>query len=332
MDISKASNFERFIFDLMQGDAKRVRELFHKVETQGGFDLSGKPGSDGDEFKQVEKYGFKSGKSTHADRVQTIRDVADDYGIVIDTHTADGIKVAREFMEPGVPMIVLETALAAKFNETILEALGHVMPIKLSDITLADKGVGLVIVDEVNGFATVGAGYLAPPVENEQVTRMVQETDRLAREFTKRRWPIFAFLDTHVPGKAEPPYPPHCEAGTGEEHLVLQVHERLHGYKAEEPAFGADEGDIVVKFLFLPGRDDGEERWSETDGGTRLACPRAPAPGEHTDGCSFRKEVQNHLVGNFPGIGTDAFSRDAMIGCKNIDSFGNRIRKTLLTD
>ena len=108
-------------------------------------------------------------------------------------------------------------------SETILTALGHVMPIKLSDLKLSKKGVGLVIVDEVNGFATVGAGYLAPPVENEQVTQMIQETNRLAREFTKHHWPIFAFLDTHIPGKAEPPYPPHCEAGTGEEHLVPEL-------------------------------------------------------------------------------------------------------------
>ena len=125
MDISKASNFERFIYDLVGRDPARVRALFTKVETDGGFDLSGKPGSDGDEFKQVAQYGFKSGKSTHDERVQTIRDVADDYGIVIDTHTADGIKVAKEYLEKGVPMIVLETALAAKFNETILEALGE---------------------------------------------------------------------------------------------------------------------------------------------------------------------------------------------------------------
>src|SRR5450830_1230361 len=124
MDISKASNFERFVFDLVGRDADRTRALFQKVETHGGFDLSGKPGSDGDEFKLVAKYGFKSGKSTHQDRLDTIRDVADDYGITIDTHTADGIKVAREHLEPNVPMIVLETALAAKFNETILEALG----------------------------------------------------------------------------------------------------------------------------------------------------------------------------------------------------------------
>jgi threonine synthase len=124
MDISKASNFERFVYDLVGRDAERTHALFRKVDTHGGFDLSGKPGSDGDEFKQVTRFGFASGRSTHNDRLDTIRDVADDYDITIDTHTADGIKVAREHMAPRVPMIVLETALAAKFNETILEALG----------------------------------------------------------------------------------------------------------------------------------------------------------------------------------------------------------------
>jgi threonine synthase len=124
MDISKASNFERFIYDLLGQDGERVRALFGKVETQGGFDLSGGPGSDGDEFKKVAAFGFQSGKSTHKDRLDTIRDVQDDYDISIDPHTADGIKVACEHMVKGVPMIVLETAQAAKFNETILEALG----------------------------------------------------------------------------------------------------------------------------------------------------------------------------------------------------------------
>ncbi|MBK1891545.1 threonine synthase [Undibacterium sp. 14-3-2] len=125
MDISKASNFERFIFDLLDGDADRVKALFGKVETAGGFDLSGQPGSDGDEFKKVARFGFQSGKSVHADRLNTIRQVEKNYGITIDTHTADGIKVALEHIENGVPMIVLETALPAKFNETIREALGR---------------------------------------------------------------------------------------------------------------------------------------------------------------------------------------------------------------
>jgi threonine synthase len=125
MDISKASNFERFICDLLAGDTARVASLFRKVDTAGGFDLSGKPGSDGDEFAKVAHFGFASGRSTHADRLATIRDADARYGLTVDTHTADGIKVAREQIEEGIPMIVLETALPAKFNETIREALGR---------------------------------------------------------------------------------------------------------------------------------------------------------------------------------------------------------------
>lgn len=124
MDISKASNFERFVYDLLGKDSVRVNKLFKQIESKGFFDLSGKPGSDGDEFAQVGGFGFESGKSTHADRLETIRFVQKEYGIMIDTHTADGLKVAREHQQKGIPMIVLETAQAAKFNETIFEALG----------------------------------------------------------------------------------------------------------------------------------------------------------------------------------------------------------------
>jgi threonine synthase len=123
MDISKASNFERFVYDLIGRDAERLHALFKKVETHGGFDLSGKPGSDGGEFAKVLEYGFVSGKSVHADRVATIRDLHARHGVTIDPHTADAVKVARAHLTPGVPMIVLETALPAKFNDTIREAL-----------------------------------------------------------------------------------------------------------------------------------------------------------------------------------------------------------------
>ncbi len=162
MDISKASNFERFVFDLVGRDSERTHALFRKVDTHGGFDLSGAPGADGDEFKRVRDYGFVSGKSTHEDRLDTIRMVADDYGIVIDTHTADGIKVAREHLAPGVPMIVLETALAAKFNATILEALGTdaERPAGFEDIeTLAQKFVVMrANVDEMKTFIAAHTG------------------------------------------------------------------------------------------------------------------------------------------------------------------------------
>jgi nicotinamidase-related amidase len=105
----------------------------------------------------------------------------------------------------------------------LVSQLRATMPIRMEPLTVGAQNTGLVIVDEVNGFATVGAGYLAPPVPNAQVTQMVDETDRLARAFSEQKRPILAFLDTHVPGKPEPPYPPHCEAGTGEENLVPKL-------------------------------------------------------------------------------------------------------------
>jgi threonine synthase len=120
MDISKASNFERFVFDLLGRDAARTRDLFKaQLEANGFFQLS--PA----EFERIAGYGFVSGTSTHADRLATIRSTWQQSGVMIDTHTADGLKVAREYLEPGVPMIVLETALPAKFSETIVEALGR---------------------------------------------------------------------------------------------------------------------------------------------------------------------------------------------------------------
>lgn len=102
----------------------------------------------------------------------------------------------------------------------LMGSVAEAMPIALSRFDPAAQATGLVVVDEVNGFATVGAGNLAPAAPNAQVARMVEETDRLARRFQSAGWPILAFLDTHEPGKPEPPYPPHCEAGTGEEELV----------------------------------------------------------------------------------------------------------------
>ena len=120
MDISKASNFERFIFDLVGRDAARTAQMFKDVDTKNGFDLSADP-----VFKKIQDYGFVSGKSVHTDRLKTIRNVHDVYGVLIDTHTADGVKVAREHLRSNVPMLVLETALPIKFAQTIEEAIGQ---------------------------------------------------------------------------------------------------------------------------------------------------------------------------------------------------------------
>jgi threonine synthase len=122
MDISKASNFERFVFDLLGRDGARIKSLFGDALARVGFfDLEAHPA-----FSQAAaRYGFDSGKSTHADRLATIKDTWERHGMMIDTHTADGVKVAREHVQTGVPMIVLETALPIKFAETIVEATGR---------------------------------------------------------------------------------------------------------------------------------------------------------------------------------------------------------------
>ena len=121
MDISKASNFERFVFDLLGRDGDKTKSLFHdQLNQHGSFDLSG----DAAFADAATRYGFASGKSTHDDRIDTILDTYMRFDSIIDTHTADGVKVARQHLQPGVPMIVLETALPIKFAETIEEAIG----------------------------------------------------------------------------------------------------------------------------------------------------------------------------------------------------------------
>ncbi len=120
MDISKASNFERFVFDLVGRDPQVIRALWARVDAGGSFDIAATP-----YFAALPQFGFVSGKSLHADRLATIRAVYERHGVIVDTHTADGLKVAAEKRLPGETMVVLETAMPAKFEETIVEALGR---------------------------------------------------------------------------------------------------------------------------------------------------------------------------------------------------------------
>jgi threonine synthase len=146
MDISKASNFERFVFDLLGRDGARVKALFGEaLHKEGRFDL----GADPVFADAASRYGFVSGKSTHADRLATIKDTFERFGVMIDTHTADGVKVAREHLSPATPMIVLETALPIKFAETIVEALGRQpdRPAKFDGIEALPKRVQVMPAD-----------------------------------------------------------------------------------------------------------------------------------------------------------------------------------------
>jgi len=120
MDISKASNFERYIYELVGRDGARVRDLWRRLDADGEVDLANSP-----YWPRVAESGFVSGRSTHADRLATIRDVYGKYRVMIDPHTADGVHVGLAYREPGVPLVCLETALPVKFAPTIREALGR---------------------------------------------------------------------------------------------------------------------------------------------------------------------------------------------------------------
>jgi threonine synthase len=138
MDISKASNFERFVFDLVGRDPVVIRDLWSRVDQGQAFDLSTTV-----YWKDLPKFGFVSGRSTHIDRINTIRFAQGRYNVMLDTHTADGLKVALEQRQPGQTMIVLETAQPAKFEETIREALGTepVRPAELAGIENLEQHV-----------------------------------------------------------------------------------------------------------------------------------------------------------------------------------------------
>jgi threonine synthase len=143
------------VFDLLGRDAARTKSLFgEQLAAAGRFDLSNDPA-----FQDARRrYGFTSGKSTHADRIATIRATWERFGVMIDTHTADGLKVAREHLKPGVPMIVLETALPIKFAASIVEALGREpdRPAKFAGIEDRPKRVTVLPadVDAVKAFIT----------------------------------------------------------------------------------------------------------------------------------------------------------------------------------
>ncbi len=119
MDISKASNFERFIFDMTSRDAEKVGKLWKEVDNNRAFDISGTQ-----LWEKIRKSHIISGTSNHKARIETIREIHRKYGVLVDPHTADGLKVGFEHREKDIPLVCLETALPAKFSESIVEAVG----------------------------------------------------------------------------------------------------------------------------------------------------------------------------------------------------------------
>ena len=123
MDISKASNFERMIFDATLRNPTLTAELFGTKVKDGGFNTADFGAADEEVMARIrDEFGFLSGTSTHEDRLEIIRQLKEDFWIVVDPHTADGVSAAQQY-KLDTPVIVLETALPVKFSRTIYEAI-----------------------------------------------------------------------------------------------------------------------------------------------------------------------------------------------------------------
>lgn len=145
MDISRASNLERFVFEVVGRDPEALRERWSGLERDGVLDLAS------EQPRFAEEFGIVSGSSTHADRVATIRETHRATGVVVDPHTADGLAVAARHLEPGIPMLVLETAKPQKFPEIVAEAIGAPaeLPAELTALLEAPQHVVEVANDAV---------------------------------------------------------------------------------------------------------------------------------------------------------------------------------------
>ena len=158
MDISKASNFERYVHALLGDDADQTRALFGDLGPHRSIELAGDPA-----FDRIAGTGFVSGRSTHADRIATIRSLYRDHGVVVDPHTADGVKVGLEHRDPAVPLVCLETAQPVKFAATITEALGSppAPPARFAD--LLERPQHYEVIDpDVSEVKAVIAATVAP--------------------------------------------------------------------------------------------------------------------------------------------------------------------------
>jgi len=134
MDIQIASNFERYLYYLLNQDSERLAAAMQQ------FADSGKLAVSNDEFTRVQET-FNSASVDNRQTIETIRDFHRTTGYTLDPHTATGVCAARLLADQGTPVICLATAHPAKFSDAVIEAtgLGPDIPDSLSGIENRDK-------------------------------------------------------------------------------------------------------------------------------------------------------------------------------------------------
>ncbi len=116
MDIQAASNFERYLYYLLDKDPERTTEAMLEFAEKGRLDLSG--------YCDHIKRDFSATSVSEEDVEETIRKFHTDYGYLLDPHTAVGVYAGLQHKQNNIPMICLATAHPAKFAETVRKAAG----------------------------------------------------------------------------------------------------------------------------------------------------------------------------------------------------------------
>ncbi len=129
MDIEVSSNFERALYHAYGCDGGAVAQLMDELKDRGGF-----PVSQGamETLREI----YASGRASEDETAETMRQMAASTGEILCPHTAVGVKVAAEHLDPTVPMVTLATAHPAKFPDAVEAATGNRPPLpnRMSDL------------------------------------------------------------------------------------------------------------------------------------------------------------------------------------------------------
>lgn len=110
MDIQVASNFERFLYFSLGGNAEMTRGIMEGFKKDGSFQVGG---------MAITEF-MTSTRMDDAEIAETISKVYQDYGYVADPHTACGFKN----LDPLETAVILSTAHPAKFPEVVERCTG----------------------------------------------------------------------------------------------------------------------------------------------------------------------------------------------------------------
>ena len=113
MDIQLASNFERYLFYLMDQDPGTVRGLMKQMADGGRISVPE------DKQREVGKV-FTAVAVSEEQTLEQIRSTYQHSGYILDPHTAVGVKAAEAIPDA----ICLATAHPAKFGEAVRQAIG----------------------------------------------------------------------------------------------------------------------------------------------------------------------------------------------------------------